>query len=207
METDGAGGEMMVVRILAICTAIFLLVGCAQSEPSRLYTLNAFPGTSNGAGMGDLAVGVGPISLPQYLDRPQIVVRAGVNRLEVAEFDRWAEPLSEAVSRVIVENIGAALGTHHVYVLPRRRNPRIDFAVEIEFTRFEGSTDGKTVLVATWQVFSGGGDEPLLDNKTEVRKTVASVGDFDRVVASLSGALADLSNEIAKGIAQRLSKK
>ena len=66
------------------------------------------------------AVGIGPVTLPQYLDRPQIVERTGPNSLKIAEFDRWAEPLNNTVPRILVQNISQLLQSDRVYALPRR---------------------------------------------------------------------------------------
>ena len=195
---------MIVRHVPVLGAALLLLVSCGQSEPSRLYTLSAASELA-GDGIGDLAVGVGPITLPQYLDRPQIVTRVGANRLEVAQFDRWAEPLSATVPRVITENIGAELGTERVYVLPRRRRSQIDFAVEIEFIRFESTSEGDALLVARWELFSSGDDAPLFEDKAEIRYPVSQPGDYGLIAAGLSNALAELSGEIAQEIGRLLS--
>jgi uncharacterized protein len=81
------------VRRLALVTLVVLLIGlgaCA-STPSRFYILNTLsasetiPGTAAAQGP---VIGVGPITLPKYLDRPQIVTRVGRNQLALSEFDR-----------------------------------------------------------------------------------------------------------------------
>jgi uncharacterized lipoprotein YmbA len=77
-------------------------LGACASTPSRFYLLNALatpetipsPATSQGP-----VIGVGPITMPRYVDRPQIVTRVGRNQLALGEFDRWAEPLQNNVSR------------------------------------------------------------------------------------------------------------
>ena len=121
--------------------ALLLLTACGTSEPSRLYTLSALPDRGGEfAGSEGPAVGVGPVTLPQYLDRPQIVQRSGPNRLETSEFDRWAEPLSDTVPRVLAENIGRLLQSEKVYVLPRRRRLPLDLSVEVDFSQFERKT-------------------------------------------------------------------
>ena len=58
---------------------LILTVGCSRTQTTRFYTLTSLtePQTDVGApssGQG-IAVGLGPIALPEYLDRPQIAVR------------------------------------------------------------------------------------------------------------------------------------
>jgi ABC-type transport auxiliary lipoprotein component len=48
--------------------------------------------------------------LPPYLDRPQLVTRAGSNRMVLADFDSWAEPLQGLFARVLAKNLTLLLG-------------------------------------------------------------------------------------------------
>ena len=66
------------------------------------------PGTAAAQGP---VIGVGPITVPKYLDRPQIVTRSGRNQLALGEFDRWAEPLQDNVLRVLAENLAFLIPT------------------------------------------------------------------------------------------------
>src|SRR5215510_8607930 len=93
------------VIILLVC---FISAGCsfleAKPDPSRYFALASLPRTAPGAqdatGTNALVLGIGPIKLPGYLDRQQMVTRISQNRFAVAENDRWAEPLDENFSRV-----------------------------------------------------------------------------------------------------------
>ena len=95
---------------LALVTLGGLLLGleACTSTPSRFYVLSSLSASetiaATAATQGPV-IGVGPITLPKYLDRPQIVTRAGSNQLALAEFDRWAEPLQDNVARVLAENL------------------------------------------------------------------------------------------------------
>ena len=66
-----------------LCGLVMLVgaaaAGCATSPPSRFYLLTpiAQEGSASGASTTDqrIAIGVGPVDLPDYLNRPQIVTR------------------------------------------------------------------------------------------------------------------------------------
>ena len=78
-----------------------LLTGCGRSIPPRFYVLSPLPrGQQVSAPDKPLVIGIGPVELPPYLDRPQIVSRPDANRIALAEFDRWAEPLASSFSGV-----------------------------------------------------------------------------------------------------------
>jgi uncharacterized lipoprotein YmbA len=82
---------------------------------------------------------VGPITLPKYLDRPQIVTRSGRNPLTLAEFDRWAKPLQDNVSRVLAENLARHIPTDHILLHPWPRSAPVDYQVAVEHLRWGGA--------------------------------------------------------------------
>jgi hypothetical protein len=181
---------------------LLTLAGCGTSEPSRLYTLSGLPFTAGSiqpASTSALAIGIGPVTLPLYLDRPQIVRRTSPNRLEIAEFDRWAEPLSNTVPRILAENIGLLLLSEKVYVLPRRRRLPLDLTVEVDISSFEPMSDGTAVLAASWHIFAQS-DAPVGNGSTEIRIEGANPENFETRVKLLSDALGQLSGSIAESI-------
>ena len=86
--------RLLMAARAALLSGILALTGCAGSESVRYYVLSATPAGPVGAAVRDIPVGVGPVELPEYLDRPQIVTRTSQNELNVADFDRWAESLA-----------------------------------------------------------------------------------------------------------------
>jgi uncharacterized lipoprotein YmbA len=98
--TRSAWTRLVTLAVLAACLT---LTGCADSQPTRFYTLSPLADASGGTPLADLpefTVGVGPVTLPPYLDRPQLVTRAGGNRMVLADFDSWVEPLQGMFARV-----------------------------------------------------------------------------------------------------------
>jgi uncharacterized lipoprotein YmbA len=180
---------------------LFLVAGCGQSQQSRLYTLSDLSESetliSNNA---PLTVGVGPVTLPQYLDRPHMVVRQSPNRLAVAEFDRWAESLTDTVPRVLTENLGALLGSERVYRHPSSQRRRPDLTVRIAMSRFEGTASGSALLVARWEILAGDSAEPLSTGRVVERRNGAAAGDYEAMAAQLSDLLTELSRIIAENV-------
>jgi uncharacterized protein len=187
---------------LAVC---LLLAGCGATTPGRFYTLSsvvAAPGEARPAAGRDLTIGVGPVTLPAYLDRPQLVSRDGGNRVVLADFDSWIEPLEGMFARTLAENLSLLLATDDVVLLPQRRPVRPDYAVEVEVTRFDVDTSGKAVLDARWWLLDERGEEVLRnDRSTIVEPTTA--GDQAAAAQALSRALGQMSRDIAGAIAHR----
>ena len=186
--------------VVAACLAS---ASCADSQPTRFYTLSPLAASSRGASpttMPDLTVGVGPVTLPTYLDRPQLVTRAGGNRMVLADFDSWVEPLQGMFTRVLGENLALLLGTDDVLLLPQNRDFALDRQVEVDVTRFDVDNVGNAVLDAKWWVYGRDGDELLRSGRSTISEP-AAVDDYTAAAAALSRALGAMSTEIAQAIA------
>jgi uncharacterized protein len=182
--------NFIVVLILAVVAA-----GCSSS-PSRFYTLNS-TATGGGAANSDVAVIVGPVSIPAEVDRPQFTVQVAPNRVAVDEFNRWAAPLGDNIARVVAGNLAVLLGTPRVAALPAA-NFNSAYRVIINIQRFE-TVPGKSVLIdAVWVV------RPPSNAAVQSGRTVASepVADenYDALAAAHSRALAKVSSDIAAAI-------
>ena len=181
------------------------MAGCADTPPTRFYTLSPLqdaPGGAPPANLPELTVGVGPVTLPPYLDRPQLVMRAGGNRMVLADFDSWVEPLQGMFARVLGENLALLLGTDDVLMLPQRRDFTLDSQVEVDVTQFDVDNAGNAVLDARWWVYGRNGDKLLRSGRSTITEPSAA-GDHTAAAAALSRALGAMSQEIAQAIADQ----
>jgi uncharacterized protein len=185
---------------LATVFLLLCLAGCAGSGPTRFYVLQslaeqqAIPKSS-----ANISVGVGPVVLPDYLDRSQIVTRDAPGTLKLAEFDRWAGRLDKNFGRVLAENLSILLATDKVAVFPWPGSLKPDYQVAVEVTRFDGALNGKVSLAARYRVLGGDGKEVLVTRKAEVSEG-ASGPSYEELVAAQCRAVANLSREIASAI-------
>jgi uncharacterized lipoprotein YmbA len=190
-------------RLGAALAAGLLLAGCAETPPTRFYTLSsvlAAPGETGAEAGRDLAIGIGAVTLPEYLNRPQLVTRLGSNRVGLSDFDSWIEPLQGLFARTLAENLALLLDTDDVLTLPQRRPFRPDYQVEVEVTRFDADAAGNAVLDARWWVLGARGESELHSARTTLVEPVPA-DDRSAAVAALSQALGALSREIADVIA------
>jgi uncharacterized lipoprotein YmbA len=198
----------MMRRVLVDCVVVTLGVsllvvsGCANTPPTRFYVLptltsaDTAPGTS--AVKRDITIGVGPVTLPPYLDRPQIVTRASRAKLNLAEFDQWAAPLHDNVSRLLAENLSLLIPTDYVVLAPWPRTTAIDYQVTVEVTRFDGGVGNEVVLAARWAIVNADGKE-LLMRKSQFQAP-AGAQDYEATVIAMSRTLDALSREITTAI-------
>ena len=189
--------------MLTIVALLMHLAGCASSAPTRFYVLSPLPGAKAESQTlkdeGCIAIGIGPVELPAYLDRPQIVTRVSENELNLAEFDKWAEPLKENFSRVLVENLSTLLCADAISIFPWKGPTPIDYQVEVTVIRMDGNVGGNASLVARWVIFRENDRKMLLTRQSSFSRPLSSQG-YKALVSAQSRAIADLSREIAEAI-------
>jgi uncharacterized lipoprotein YmbA len=199
--------------MLRIKTALFgislmLLAGCASTEPSRFYMLTPMPGLDaevlSETVAQNLSVGVGPISMPDYLDRQQIVTTSNQNEIKMSEFDRWAGSLEDSVARVLSENLSVLLSTDNVLLFPWRGAITVDYQIGVEVIQFDGELGGNASLIARWGIFSPKEKKVLLVKKSSFTEPAGEKG-YEALVAAQSRALGRLSSDMAAAV-KSLSK-
>jgi uncharacterized lipoprotein YmbA len=185
-----------------------LLAACLhlgpRPDPTRFFTLTSLPQPEqatarDSSNPAQVAVGVGPIQLPGYLDREQFVTRISQNRFAVSENDRWAEPLEENVANVLALNLSALLLSDSVTRYPWPSNQRPRYQVEIDVARFETDTARTAQLVARWTLRDVASKQALDVSESRLNE-LAKGTTTEESVAALSGVLADFSREIAKAL-------
>ncbi len=186
--------------------AIFLLssllfCGCA-SKPPNYYVLHSLqsnaPGVKMATAESDLSVGVGPITIPEYLDRPQMATRSTPDRLQFAEFDKWAESLTKSITRVLAENLAVLLSTDRVEIFPWVSSAQVQYQVTVDVMQFERMPDGKVTLAARWNLLGDHGDM-LQSGSSRFSIPVESEG-YDAIASAESRAVEALSREIATAL-------
>jgi uncharacterized lipoprotein YmbA len=184
------------MKNLSIVTFLVVVTAGCTSAPSRFYTLNS-TAAGDDATNSNVAVIVGPVSIPAEVDRPQFTIQVAPNRVAVDEFNRWAAPLNDNIARVVAGDLTVLLGTPQVAASPAA-NFAVAYRVTINIQRFE-TVPGKSVLIdAVWVV------RPPSNGAVQSGRTVASetVSDdsYDSLAAAHSRALTKVSSDIATAI-------
>jgi len=189
--------SLAVITFLLTFVALAVLgAGCGSTPPARFYTLSAMstPATTS----SNLSIAVGPVSVPAVADRPQIVVSTGPNQVRLDEFNQWAAPLQNNISRALADNLMALLGTPRVSLFPQTLTVDVEYRVALEVQRFESALGEAATLDAVWSV------RRTKDGKTETGRTTAREAvqeqGFDALAAAHSRAVARLSRDIADAL-------
>lgn len=181
--------------LLAACVLASACLG-PRPDPSAFFLLSPAAAPTGGAPV-PVVLGLGPISLPGYLDRPQIVVRVSDHEIALAASDRWAEPLRDLVARTLAENLATLLPASSFVEYPWYPATAPDFGVAVDVRRFEVDVGGTVVLDATWRITAAG---EVVDRRATRFEEPADGADRSAAVAAQSRALGALSREIADAV-------
>lgn len=183
--------------------AACLLLGlgaCASSPPVRYFQLSAMdldPAADSG---GALVVALGPLTLPDYLDRPQIVTRGAGASTRVDELNRWAEPLEDAVPRIVGANVDGLL--QDTVVLPFT-TVGVPWSYRLfgTITRFDADLDGDVVLLVQWGATGADGRValPIRTGRYDVR--LGPEPDPARTADAMTALLTEFSKDVASAVA------
>ncbi len=186
-----------ILKYLFLSCSIFLILSCAKSsKPVEYYMLDASVGIDNNQTLkGDEGpmIGLGPIRLPEYLDRFQMVVAVSENKYKLIDGHRWAEKLDQNISLALFKTLPSQLGTDRMIRYPWPQRPGVDFQVKIDILELNIDQDGQSQLVAQWSIKSK--DETIL-NKRSTFSAQASTTDIDKMVQAQSECLTKLGQEI-----------
>ncbi len=187
-------------RLLVGIAAAVLLTACATTKPSSFYLLSPIgnpsaekPGTE---GANAIALAIGPVKLPKHINRDQMVTYASPNKIKLAEFDRWGEPLADNFARVLGDNLALLVPTQRIVVYPWRSGTPFEYQVIIEVSSFAVRPTGQALLVARWSIFSSKGKSVVMSWRSSFTQKVSSKG-FEASAAALSKLVAELSRDIA----------
>ena len=111
----------MVAGIRSVVLGVFVVVmfsACSSSSPVSYFSLNPIDADFKQDPDDAVMLGLGPIRMPEYLNRSQIVSRGANAEIRVDEFNRWSEPLNEAMLRIVASNVDNLLQGVVVVVFP-----------------------------------------------------------------------------------------
>lgn len=189
---------------LTILLLALALVGCSflvpRQDPTRFYVLTTTAKEGAGPATG-LVIGLGPVTVPPYLDRPEIMTRVAENELRPSPVDRWAAPVGTQIQRTLAHDLTALLGLDRVVLHPWYSSADFAAVVEVDVYRFEIGSDGKALLVARWRVRPPKGglrSHTFVTTESTGGGTEAAVGAMSRAVEGLATEIAAAIREVAR---------
>ena len=192
----------------AACLSVAWLAGCASplpalqwvrlpAEPAQPVVAVAMPASHTAAVWQLMA----PVVLPGHLDREPLLLPQGGAGLQPLGGARWAEPLREAVARLLRQDLARALGTE-VWAAPLPPGLRPTQQLRIELLAFDITPDARGVaLQARWSLADATGATPPRLGEAGFVTAAAGQG-ADALAAAHRQALATLATRVVTGAAR-----
>ena len=202
------------LRRIKMVTIIFLLLaltGClgGQSPPTNFYMLSPLSppqaGTFPASTEARIHIGLETVVVAEYLNRSEIVVNLDNTIYQLADFNKWAEPLSDNLSRVLEENLTHLLQADSINVsLASESSIPFDYRLEVDVLRLEGNLGDQVTLVAQWALLEAEeGDLKLMRRSKYQEQTMDNT--YKELVLAKSRTIEQLCRDMAIAIREALA--
>lgn len=175
-------------RRLSAALLLSLLAACSSSPPLQFFQLRADPPADAAATPAlPAATGrwqIGPIQLPEYLDRDSLLLPVGRAGLRALSGQRWAEPLRDALPRVLRMDLARLRGADLVWGIPTPAGVGIARQLRVEVQQFDATEDGSAVVLqARWWLLDPAGAVPAEVHDSRLSAPARSAAPDDLVAA------------------------
>jgi uncharacterized lipoprotein YmbA len=171
-----------------------LFAGCTTSPASKFYTLSPVQVVEQSSGTNPVMIAIDPVTVPELVDRSQIVTTLDANRVSIDEFARWAEPLKSQIPRVLAADLVQFIPGAIVSTYPQRVDDNA-YRISVDVQAFDSSTNGTVTMAVIWSVRPPKRGEKV-SGRSVVHEAAGGPG-YDALVRAHSRALASVANDIA----------
>ena len=197
------------IALITLATlALLMISACGSSPPARYFALNPIDAEYHQDPDDAVILGLGPLRIPDYLNRSQIVTRDVEAEMQVDEFSRWTEPLSIAIPRIVATDIDNLLDQIVVIMYPYDVQVRsyVSYRLIGDVNRFDADQSGLTFLDVQWGIVDADGKMvvPVRRNRYQAQATPGD--DLNNVVSAMNDALSQFSRDVARRLEIVLEK-
>lgn len=187
-----------ILKLIALTLFAISIGACSigtTTKSSKYYVLDARIEKSNSHQLSSLALGVGPISIPGYIDRPQFVTKTDTPELQIEEYARWAEPMDRMFSRALTQNIQILTDSQQIHSHPWSNASELKYRLSAKVIKFENNINGDALLVVHWELINTGNPSDTIVKQT-MYNVLATGKDFSDRVNALNETIAQFAYDI-----------
>jgi len=147
------------------------------------------------------------VVVAEYLNRSEIVVNLDNTVYQLAEFNQWAEPLSDNLTRVLAENLANLLPSNAIDVfLSSDSSIPFDYQLEVDVLRLDGNLGDRATLVAQWALLAAEEDDLILMRRSEYQEPAVD-NTYKGLVIAKSRTIESLSRDMAAAVKKALANR
>jgi len=182
------------IHLIPLCA---LLAGCAGTTDQfyRLSPDGELP-AARAAGEAALPIGLGPVKLPDYIDRAELVFQSAENRFEIPPDHRWAGSLGDSVTEVLAADLGHRLNSAAVYAYPWDPSHAPRYSIPVRIRQFHAVSGGDAILDVSWEIRDPASSTTRQFGSEVFEEALMEEG-YDGVVAAQNRLLGRLADAIA----------
>lgn len=184
-------------NIFFIC-ALLLITSCSSTPSSNYYLLRAK--AVEALAQCNCSIGIGPVTVAEYLNRPQITLSGEPGELTIEQYQRWGEPLRNNIERVLVENLSILADSNDLVIHPWRQDQKPRYAVRINILTMNRQS-GNAVLKAQWRIVDTDSNTVLITQLTNYSSALEN-DNYRNLAEGFSDTLLQLSSQIARAVTQ-----
>ncbi|HZW50467.1 MAG TPA: PqiC family protein, partial [Rudaea sp.] len=187
----------------AAAWVLLALAACASPSPrTEFYTLDTEAPAGRGATSAApdqpaVKVSVWQVSVPEMVDRSELVLRTAPNRVQISDFHRWAEPLRFGIARVLADDLALRLGSGFMVVVGQPAGIQPDVRVSFDVQKFEAVPGEGVAVEALWNIRPARGEARSGRSMVSEREPSR---DYAALVAAYSRALAQVAREVSVAV-------
>lgn len=178
-----------------------IAAGCGRTQQTTFYTLKTVSSGQTAPDSAGPKVSIAAVSIPDFLDRPQLVLADEGAKVSIMETHRWAEPLKNSIPRILAGNLAARLGDDRVSYAPQYASIKSDYRVFVDIRRLEASSGEATVEALITVKSSKDNFAPVTRRSIQTAK-VSGTG-YGAMVEAYSAALERLAGDIAAALPKK----
>ena len=195
---------------ISILFVSLALAGClgGPSPPTNFYMLSPLSLSQKGASAADaearVHIGLETVVVAEYLNRNEIVINVDNTVYQLAEFNQWAEPLDENLTRVLEENLTNLLRGDSIEVfLASESSIPFDYRLEVDVLRLDGNLGDQVTLVAQWALLEAEEDELIRMRRSEYQEQAVD-NTYRELVLAKSRTLEKFCRDMAAAVKKEL---
>ena len=186
----------------SILLFVIVLAACGSTPETRYYVLSSpgtVPAATAGESEGETVLGLGRISLPDYLEQAGMVMQTDDHEIRSANYHLWGEPLEQGIRRSLLRQLSADMPDFRLEA-GRGSQRLLDYRLDIEVESFHGTEQGLAVLSGRWTVYSMK-EHALVASERFSFDAVLPESGYQALVQTQAALLARLTGDMSSRIA------